>query len=135
MSDITYAYCIENLRYIHKIIGIDLLIKEAMFIDHLSKSSSNIEYIQSAQLSDFTETIPIQSAQLSDFTDTIPAIESASNSEIVPEKVIIINPQKYIRTVLSDEYKCECVTNNGQRCTLKKSKDSKYCSRHKTKMS
>ena len=91
MSDITYAYCIENLRYIHKIIGIDLLIKEAMFIDHLSKSSSNIEYIQSAQLSDFTETIPIQSAQLSDFTDTIPAIESASNSEIVPEKVIIIN--------------------------------------------
>ena len=135
MSDITYAYCIENLRYIHKIIGIDLLIKEAMFIDHLSKSSSNIEYIQSAQLSDFTETIPIQSAQLSDFTETIPAIESASNSEIVPEKVIIINPQKYIRTVLSDEYKCECVTNNGQRCTLKKSKDSKYCSRHKTKMS
>ena len=134
MSDITYAYCIENLRYIHKIIGIDLLIKEAMFIDHLSKSSSNIEYIQSDQNSDFTETIPIQPSQNSDFTETIP-IQSASNSEIVPEKVIIINPQKYIRTVLSDEYKCECVTNNGQRCTLKKSKDSKYCSRHKTKMS
>ena len=57
------------------------------------------------------------------------------NIALIKNKNIVINSQKYIRTVLSDDCKCECITNNGQRCTLKKSKDSKYCSRHISKMS
>ena len=128
MSDITYAYCIENLRYIHKIIGIDALIKEVMFIDHLSKNSK----IEPDKVENIKITPDIVGSEL--------VIESESDivneTEIVLEnKNVVINPQKYIRTILSDECKCECNTNNGQRCTLKKSKDSKYCSRHKVKMS
>jgi len=122
MSDVTYSYCIENLRYIHKIIGIDSLIKEAMFIDHLS----NIEHVSvEPSIESVNEKIELE---------VDPNI--SKTIEIVPEnRNVVINPQKYTRTVLNDECKCECIINNGQRCTLKKSKDSKYCSRHKTKMS
>lgn len=123
MSDVTYSYCIENLRYIHKIIGIDSLIKEAMFIDHLSKS--NIESIRVEPVNEKVDIVE---------SDIDPNI--SKNIEIAPEnRDVVITPQKYTRTVLNDECKCECIINNGQRCTLKKSKDSKYCSRHKTKMS
>lgn len=123
MSDVTYSYCIENLRYIHKIIGIDSLIKEAMFIDHLSKS--NIESIRVEPVNEKVDIVE---------SDIDPNI--SKNIEIAPEnRNVVITPQKYTRTVLNDECKCECIINNGQRCTLKKSKDSKYCSRHKTKMS
>ena len=124
MADITYSYCIENLRYIHKIIGIDSLIKEAMFIDHLSKS--NIESISvEPNIEPVNEMVELEVDP--NMSKTI---------EIAPEnRNVVITPQKYTRTVLNDECKCECIINNGQRCTLKKSKDSKYCSRHKTKMS
>jgi len=135
MSDITYAYCIENLRYIHKIIGIDALIKEAMFIDHLSKYSK----INSVNIDPIClDPVRADTTAESDlYVDpNISETTTETIAEIVPEnKNIVINPQKYVRTVLSDEYKCECITNNGQRCTLKKSKDSNYCSRHKVKMS
>ena len=142
MSDITYAYCIENLRYIHKIIGIDALIKEAMFIDHLSKyskiNSVNVDPICLDPVR--VDTVRVDTVTTADSDlDVDPNISETTTetiAEIVPEnKNIVINPQKYVRTVLSDEFKCECITNNGQRCTLKKSKDSKYCSRHKVKMS
>jgi len=152
MSDITYAYCIENLRYIHKIIGIDALIKEAMFIDHLSKyskiNSVNVDPICLDPVRGDTvrvDTVRVDTVRVDTVTtadsdlDVDPNISETTTetiAEIVPEnKNIVINPQKYVRTVLSDEFKCECITNNGQRCTLKKSKDSKYCSRHKVKMS
>jgi len=129
MSDVTYSYCIENLRYIHKIIGIDSLIKEAMFIDHLSKSnieSISVEHVRVEPVNEKVELVEL------DVDPNIPK----TIAEIVPEnRNVVINPQKYTRTVLNDECKCECIINNGQRCTLKKSKDSKYCSRHKTKMS
>ena len=143
MSDITYAYCIENLRYIHKIIGIDALIKEALFIDHLSKTSKiepvRVEPVRVEPVR--VEPVRAEPVRVEPVKENPDIIESdleieAYETESVPEnKNIVINPQRYIRTVLSDEYKCECITNNGKRCTLKKVNDSKYCSRHKVKMS
>jgi len=142
MSDITYAYCIENLRYIHKIIGIDALIKEALFIDHLSKASK-IEPVRNEPVK--VESVRIEPVMVEPVTEkpniveSKLEIESDSNNNIINETVpetknVVMSPQKYIRVVLSDEYKCECIINNGKRCTLKKVNDSKYCSRHKIKM-
>ena len=143
MSDITYSYCIENLRYIHRIIGIDALIKEALFIDHLSKNSKiepskaetiNVEPIKIEIVK--IEPNSVESVIEIDSNEIITNETITNETNLVSEsKNIVINSQKYVRTVLSDECKCECNTNNGQRCTLKKSKDSKYCSRHKTKIS
>jgi len=148
MSDITYSYCIENLRYIHRIIGIDVLIKEALFIDHLSKKSkiepSNAETINIEPIKiEIVKIEPNSVESVKEKNDNVESeLEIDSNEIITNEtnlvsesKNIVINSQKYVRTVLSDECKCECNTNNGQRCTLKKSKDSKYCNRHKVKMS
>jgi len=128
MSDITYSYCIENLRYIHKIIGIDALIKEAMFIEHLSKHSKIDNKIEHVNVEPFSESNIVEHTALE------PNLKVDISESIPENKNIVINPQKYIRTVLSDDCKCECITNNGQRCTLKKSKDSKYCSRHISNM-
>lgn len=147
MSDITYAYCIENLRYIHKIIGIDALIKEALFIDHLSKTSKiesvKVEpiRIEPARIEPVkVEPVIIEPARIEPVSEKPNIVESDSNDNVINETVpetknIVMSPQRYIRVVLSDEYKCECITNNGKRCTLKKVNDSKYCSRHKIKMS
>jgi len=142
MSDITYAYCIENLRYIHKIIGIDALIKEALFIDHLSKASK-IEPVRNEPVK--VESVRIEPVMVEPVTEkpniveSKLEIESDSNNNVINETVpetknVVMSPQRYIRVVLSDEYKCECIINNGKRCTLKKVIDSKYCSRHKIKM-
>ena len=143
MSDVTYAYCIENLRYIHKIIGMDALIKEVLFIDHLSQTSK-IESVKVESVK--VEPVKVEPVMVEPVSEKPNIIESKLEIELdvdnevinetVPEnKNIVINSQKYIRTVLSDEYKCECIINNGKRCTLKKVNDSKYCSRHKVKMS
>jgi len=158
MSDVTYAYCIENLRYIHKIIGMDALIKEVLFIDHLSQTSKiesvKVESVKVESVK--VESVKVESVKVEPVKVEPVMVEPVSEkpniieskleieldvdneviNETVPEnKNIVINSQKYIRTVLSDEYKCECIINNGKRCTLKKVNDSKYCSRHKVKMS
>lgn len=137
MSNITYTYCIENLRYIHKIIGIDALIKEAMFIDHLSKYSKiEDNTIESDVIKHVTSNHAIDEPEIKHDIESDVDNEVINETKNVPEnKNIVINTQKYSRTVLTDEYKCECIINNGKRCTLKKVNDSKYCSRHKVKMS
>ncbi len=130
VDNTTYNFCIESLRYIHKMIGYKAIIEELNFIEHLripNKSSSVPEHIVKAMMG------------LDDMTEYSSDAESEQESENESEmkdtnKNIIIetktNKNKYVRTELSDEKRCETTLPTGNRCTFKKTNNSVNCSRH-----
>jgi hypothetical protein len=130
VDNTTYNFCIESLRYIHKMIGYKAIIEELNFIQHLNsphKSDNVPEHIVKAMLG------------LDDMTEYSYHSESDSESEMLPEikdtnKNIIIetkqNKNKYVRNELPDEKRCEFNLPTGKRCTFKKADNSNNCSRH-----
>jgi pyruvate kinase len=117
---VTYSFCIESLRYIHTIIGYDAIIKELDFIEHLSKIRSVTDTDKTN--SDESNTVIIPKEDIVEKIETTKhiTISDASNN-------------KYVRSVIPDEIRCEALKNDGSRCTLKKCvKEGKFCSRHTT---
>jgi hypothetical protein len=117
----TYNFCIESLRYIHKMIGYDAIIEELNFINHLhtpSKSACVPEHIANAMLG------------LDDMTE----YESESFKDTSENKNIVIESKpgknKYVRTELPDDKRCETILTTGNRCTFKRAENSVNCSRH-----
>jgi hypothetical protein len=126
IDNTTYNFCIESLRYIHKMIGYNNIIKELNFIQHLhtsNKSESVPEHVANAMLG------------LDDMTDYDYNSESEKEAETKDNnKNIVIetknNKNKYIRTELPDEKRCEFILPTTKRCTFKKADNSNNCSRH-----
>lgn len=124
MSDnITYKFCIDSLRYVYHIIGYDNILKELNFIRHIDSHNNN---------NNTNNTNILQEKQ------TINKIEQI-NEVIIPDTVetlsenknIIIQPNnKYARTIISDEERCETILSTGKRCTLRKAENCVNCSRH-----
>ncbi len=125
VDNTTYNFCIESLRYIYNIIGYDSIIQELKFIQHLntpSKTECIPEYIARAMLGtdDMTE--------YEYFDNDVSEVEqdATSNKNIVIET----KSNKYARTELSDEVRCDTILPTGKRCTFKKLDKSNKCSRH-----
>jgi hypothetical protein len=114
----TYAFCIESLRYIHKMLGYDAIIQELNFINrihnpHTSKTVMN----------------PIDAMLgLDDMTE----YDSESVKDITENKNIIIenHSQKYTRVQVPDSARCETILPTGKRCTFKRAHNSTNCTRH-----
>lgn len=136
IDNTTYNFCIESLRYVHKIIGYKAIIEELNFIQHLHtppKSQIISEHIANAMLGldDMTEY---------DYDSESETEIEENNKNIVIEtknkknKNIVIetknNKNKYVRTEIPDENRCETTLPTGNRCTFKKTNNSVNCSRH-----
>ena len=115
VDNTTYNFCIESLRYIHKILGYDTIIQELNFIQHLSKPV-NVPTIIDTKDIEMPPNIVI---------DT----EVQPDTDIKETKNIVIE-NKYVRNELPDEKRCETILPTGKRCTFKKADNSVYCSRH-----
>lgn len=126
IDNTTYNFCIESLRYIHKMIGYKAIVEELKFIEHLHtphKSTNVPDHIDTTMmgLDDMTEySYDLESEQESEIKDT--------NKNIVIETKS--NKNKYVRTEISDEVRCETILPTGKRCTFKKTDNSINCSRH-----
>lgn len=134
---ITYSFCIENLRYIYKIIGYDALINEINFIHHLTNPIPKTT--NSSQTFEETPSKVVE-VQPNIIQTQIPDSESTKDEYINNEStknIIISEPNtKYTRTELPDNLRCEGLKKDGTRCTLKKDNNTTiYCSRHLTKYS
>lgn len=120
-DQITYAFCVNNIKYIIDIIGYDALIKEAQFIHHLEKKDSNPVPIIKNEIVE----APLQPPSDNDHSD-------------VKSVMIDNNTSKYVRTPVPDELRCEAILGSGSRCTLKMintdNKNKKLCSRHSSKL-
>jgi hypothetical protein len=126
IDNTTYNFCIESLRYIHKILGYDTIIQELNFINHLyipPKSDVIPEYVTNAMLG------------LDDMTEYDSTSESVNNND--NNKNIVIETKKdkikYVRNELPDENRCEQILPTGKRCTFKKIDNGSLCTRHTTK--
>jgi hypothetical protein len=137
VDNTTYNFCIESLRYIHKIIGYNAILEELNFIQHLHtphKSNTIPKHIVDAMLGldDMTEYE----------TDSEHESESESGQKLESEtkentKNIVIETKsknntnkKYSRNELPDEKRCEFTLPTGIRCSFKKLDNSNNCSRH-----
>lgn len=124
-DQITYAFCVNNIKYIIDIIGYDALIKEAQFIHHLGKND------------------PIPTTTTKNEIVAVPniVVEHPSDTDQSNVKSVTIDntTSKYVRTPLPDELRCDAINTNGSRCTLKKvttdTNNKKLCSRHIPKKS
>lgn len=128
IDNTTYNFCIESLRYIHKILGYDTIIQELNFIKHLHsppKSEVVTEYNINVMQNTYDVT---ENSSESDTTETKNIIIENKNEN----KNIIIESKnnKYVRTELPDEKRCETILPTGKRCTFKKADNSVQCSRH-----
>jgi hypothetical protein len=121
IDNTTYNFCIESLRYIHKMLGYDAIIQELHFINHLQsppKAPHIPEHIVNAMcgLDDVTE------------------YSYDSERDTTENKNIVIESKgakgKYVRAELSDEKRCETILPTGNRCTFKRADNSTNCSRH-----
>lgn len=128
-DQVSYAYCVHSIKYIIKMIGYDALIKEAQFIHHLEQNNTLLNIPTNHSI------IPVKN-------DTLPVSETKQNEvvELTTTKPITIvdtTTNKYLRSPIPDELRCEAIISNGSRCTLKKDNithtDNKYCSRHTPK--
>lgn len=130
VDNTTYNFCIESLRYIHKMIGYKAIVEELKFIEHLhtpNRSSSVPEHIVTAMLGldDMTEySYESESEQESENESEV----KDTNKNIVIETKL--NKNKYSRTELPDEKRCEFNLPTGKRCTFKRADNSNNCSRH-----
>ena len=130
IDNTTYNFCIESLRYIHKMIGYKAIIEELKFIDHLHTSNKphnvhNHIVKDVIELDDMTEysydsEIEQESEKESEMKDT--------NKNVIIETKS--NKNKYVRTEIPDEFRCETILPTNKRCTFKKSDNSNNCSRH-----
>lgn len=148
IDNTTYNFCIESLRYIHKIIGYNTIIEELNFIQHLhtphrsntvpeqSNNTQGIpEHIVKAMmgLDDMTEYSYDSEfereleEELKDEQEQQPEIKDTNKNIVIETK---LNKNKYSRTELPDEKRCEFNLPTGKRCTFKKTDNSNNCSRH-----
>lgn len=152
IDNTTYNFCIESLRYIHKMIGYKAIIEELNFIQHLhtphrskcipeqSNNTQGIpEHIVTAMLglddmteysydSEFEREFERElEEELKDEQEQQPEIKDTNKNVIIETK---INKNKYSRTELPDEKRCEFNLPTGKRCTFKKTDNSNNCSRH-----
>jgi hypothetical protein len=123
-DQITYAFCVNNIKYIIDIIGYDALIKEAQFIHHLGKNDS----------------IPttIIKNEIVDVPNIVVEPPSETDKSSVKSVTIDNNTPKYVRTPVPNELRCDSILGNGLRCTLKmihNANNIKYCGRHIPKQS
>jgi hypothetical protein len=131
-DNITYSFCIENLRYIYKMIGYENIQKELEFIHHLHKSQTISQNI--------SQSIPQISTEGSE-KENIKDNEEIQENEETTKNIVVQDSSsiKYFRTEIPDSIRCEAIKNDGSRCSLKKDtqniKDTKFCSRHNTKFS
>jgi len=128
IDNTTYNFCIESLRYIHKMLGYNNIIKELNFIEHLQSPhmtgkvpDHNISTM--IGLDDITE----YSYESEQDSDKEPEIKDTSKNIIIETKS---NKNKYSRTELPDEKRCEFILPTNKRCTFKKADNSNNCSRH-----
>lgn len=146
IDNTTYNFCIESLRYIHKMIGYKAIIEELTFIQHLhTPHRSKCIPEQSNNTQGIPEHIVTAMLGLDDMTEY--SYDSEFERELKEEqeqeqesknkdtnKNIIIEPKstknKYVRTEISDENRCETILPTGKRCTFKKTDNSVNCSRH-----
>lgn len=125
-DQITYAFCVHNIKYIIDMIGYDSLIKEAQFIHHLQTNSTTPH----------NNTINPIKNEIIEVSDTK---QNETNDQSTTKPIIIVDTtaNKYVRSPIPDELRCEANISNGSRCTLKKDntshKDNNYCSRHTSK--
>jgi hypothetical protein len=134
IDNTTYQFCIESLRYIHKIIGYNNIIKELKFIQHLDnshKSKTVPEHIVNAMLGldDMTEYCYDSEfeQELEEESDKEPEIKDTNKNIVIETKS---NKNKYSRTELPHEKRCEFILPTSKRCTFKKADNSNNCSRH-----
>jgi hypothetical protein len=122
----TYHFCIESLRYIHKIIGYDAILKELQFIQHLHVPSSMACAPQQAVENVIVDK-PMEQAEQDVPIDTV----------VDEPKVIVIDPKlgkpKYVRSVLLNEERCEMILPTGNRCTLRRKGEGVHCGHHSQK--
>jgi hypothetical protein len=144
-EEITYAFCIENLRYIYKMIGYDNLLKEVEFIHHISQPRvANVTKKPDRNVAD-TDIVSILKDEI--VASPVEAISEEPSVEVVSiepvidgastKNVVINNSVKtrYVRAPIMDDIRCEATKIDGSRCTLKRADDCKYCSRHLKAMS
>ena len=152
IDNTTYNFCIESLRYIHKIIGYNAIIEELKFIQHLhTPHRANTVPEQSNNTQGIPEHIVTAMLGLDDMTEYSydsefereleeelkeeqeQEQEQQSKNKDTNKNVIIETKQhknKYSRTELPDEKRCDFILPTSKRCTFKKADNSNNCSRH-----
>lgn len=138
IDNTTYNFCIESLRYIHKIIGYKAIIEELNFIQHLhtphrskciSEQSNNNQGIPENIISAMIELDNMTEYNYDSESDSIQESEiKDTNKNIIIETKQ--NKNKYVRNKLPDDKRCEFNLPTGNRCTFKKADNSNNCSRH-----
>jgi hypothetical protein len=157
IDNTTYNFCIESLRYIHKMIGYKAIIQELNFIQHLHTSNKSGTSPEQLNRSNKHQSVPehIVTAMLglddmteysydSEFEQELKEEEEEEEEEKQQQqsknkdtdKNVIIetkqnkNKNKYVRNELPDGKRCEFNLPTGIRCSFKKTDNSNNCSRH-----
>jgi len=124
MSDhITYKFCIESLRYIHSILGYDAIVQELNFIQHLTTPDT----LPTPSNLPPPHPTPIPTPHLQTTIETDAAIQSPI--DLKDTKNIIIE-NKYVRTPIPDDIRCNTILPTDKRCTFKRADNSTHCARH-----
>lgn len=135
-DQITYAFCIETLRYIYRCIGYDNTLNELDFIHSLNSRKAPVESDKKLVQS-ITQPVVDPVETKSEPGNIIAEDESQDNKKIldvdtIETKNVIVNKpvKKYTRAVVSDELRCEFMMKGDDRCSFRKDKNNKYCGRH-----
>lgn len=132
IDNTTYNFCIESLRYIHKMIGYNAIIEELNFIQRLRnphKSEAIHEHVVSTMIGidDISEYNSSSESEHELGQEHVSELKDTHKNIIIETKQ---NKHKYVRNELPDEKRCDFNLSNGKRCTFKKTVNSNYCSRH-----
>lgn len=122
----TYAFCLETLKYIYKILGYENTIKELNFIHHLNCPPAMENIVNKPIINNET-------LKQSDVINT-PVIEKQKVKEdiVIDTKNIVIetSENKYVRNEVPDTLRCETILPTGKRCSFKKAENNNMCTRH-----
>ena len=124
----TYAFCLETLKYIYKILGYENTQKELNFIHHLNCPPVVETTVNKSVNNEETPTQPIIN------TPIVEKQEVQENIAIDTKNIIIeTSESKYIRNEVPDNMRCDFILPTTKRCSFKKAENNNMCKRHTTK--
>lgn len=122
----TYAFCLETLKYIYKILGYENTQKELNFIHHLNCPPSIENIVNKPVINNEITKQPI--------VINTPIVEKQEVQEdiTVDIKNVIIDKKetKYVRNEVPDNMRCDTILSTGKRCSFNKAENSNMCNRH-----